>query len=156
MTVCFVFLTESYKSEEVVHAAREWCSAQWIFSSIHHCYNSKNNYRAFLQNFVTNFWNWCECKISCRSNDVPGSSEKQESKRFLAQVGVSTEIQEQGNAIDQTRRNRAVLRKVRMLSMFTYLCSNVFVKSYVCVKKKKCQVGEKYLSTGEENAIRQS
>ena len=67
---------------------------------------------------------------------------------------MSTEIREQGNAIDQTRRNRAVLRKVRMLSMFTYLCSNVFVKSHVCVKKKKCQVGKKYLSTGEENAIR--
>ena len=51
---------------------------------------------------------------------------------------MSAEILEQGNVIDQTRRNRAVLIKVILLSMFTLLCSNVFVKTHVCVTKKKC------------------
>ena len=62
-------------------------------------------------------------------------------------------IREQGTSIDQTRRNRAVLIKVILLSMFTLLCGNVFVKTHVCVTKKKCQVGEKYISTGEEKLL---
>ena len=79
-----------------------------------------------------------------------GSSEKQESKRFLPQVGVSAEIREQGNAIDQTRRNRAVLIKVIFLSMFTYLFECICEEQPCVCEQEKCQVGEKYLSTGEE------
>ena len=62
---------------------------------------------------------------------------------------MSAEIREQGKGIDQTRRNRAVLIKVTLLSMFTYIF--VFCEEQPCVcEQEKCQVGEKYLSTGEE------
>ena len=64
---------------------------------------------------------------------------------------MSAEIREQGKAIDQTRPREEEQGCVHKSDIVVDVYIFVFCEEQLCVcEQEKCQVGEKYLSTGEE------
>ena len=132
--------------------------SQWIFSSIYHCYKKRLTIVLSCRT-LSSIRKWCVDKNGFRREDILQLSEivdqDQSMRDFYTRLRWAQRSESKAN--DQTSRSKIVTIKVILLSMFSYFCGSGFVKwrmCHVCVKKKKCQVGEKYLSTGEEKCCK--